>query len=232
MTKPIQSLILLHGALGSRDQFSQLKELLKDHFQVYDLNFSGHGGSALHETFTMDLFANDVLDLMRKHNLEKANLFGYSMGGYVALRFAEKFPDKVSRVLTLATKFKWDRESAEKEVQMLDPEKIALKVPEFAAILSQRHGDHWKKVLISTGSMMLRLGNSQAMTAEDFKSIFCPVMITVGDKDKMVSIEESREVASQLQGGKLKILENVKHPLEGVDKALLIEVIVGFIRTS
>ncbi len=225
-------LILLHGALGSRDQFGHLKKLLSDHFQVYDLNFSGHGGGEVVEPFAMDVFVNDVLDLMRENNLEKANFFGYSMGGYVALNVAEKFPEKVAAIITLATKFKWDKESAEKEVQMLDPEKVVLKVPEFAATLSQRHGNHWKKVMINTGTMILGLGNGHAMTAEDFKCISCPVMIAVGDMDRMVTIEESQEVASQLKFGELKILEKVKHPLEGVDAELLSEIIVHFTNTK
>jgi len=225
-------LILLHGALGSRDQFSRLKESLDGHFQVYDLNFSGHGGNEVVEPFAMDVFVNDVLDLMRLYNLKKANFFGYSMGGYVALKVAAKFPQKVAGIITLATKFKWDKESAEKEVQMLDPEKVVLKVPEFAATLSQRHGNHWKKVMINTGTMMLGLGNGQAMTVDDFKCISCPVTIAIGDMDRMVTMEESREVANQLQFGKLKILENVKHPLEGVDSQLLREMIINFTPTK
>ena len=39
-----EHIILLHGALGSENQFSQLKESLADKFEVHSMNFEGHGG--------------------------------------------------------------------------------------------------------------------------------------------------------------------------------------------
>lgn len=40
----MQHLILLHGALGSKDQLQPLATALERHFQVHIFNFSGHGG--------------------------------------------------------------------------------------------------------------------------------------------------------------------------------------------
>lgn len=40
----MKKLLLLHGALGSKNQFKSLKEILKSDFDVYDFNFEGHGG--------------------------------------------------------------------------------------------------------------------------------------------------------------------------------------------
>ena len=39
-----EKLILLHGALGSKNQFRPLMERLKEYFDMYTMNFEGHGG--------------------------------------------------------------------------------------------------------------------------------------------------------------------------------------------
>ena len=54
------------------------------------------------------------------------------MGGYVALQLANKHPKYVQKIITLGTKFAWDKETAAKEVKMLNPEKIEEKIPAFA----------------------------------------------------------------------------------------------------
>ncbi|MBK8706376.1 MAG: hypothetical protein IPN33_24315 [Saprospiraceae bacterium] len=54
------SLILLHGAIGSKDQLAALKNLLSSHYEVYDLNFSGHGSKPVDGNFSIPAFAEEV----------------------------------------------------------------------------------------------------------------------------------------------------------------------------
>ena len=122
-------LILLHGALGSAAQLDQLSGLLKPCYSCCTLNFSGHGGTPMPDAFSIGLFAGDVLRFMAASNIEKADFFGYSMGGYVALYLAANHPERVGKIITLATKFAWTPESASREIRMLDPQKIAKKIP-------------------------------------------------------------------------------------------------------
>src|SRR5689334_9363840 len=96
-----KTLLLLHGALGSEEQFSGLKQSLENNFRVFSLNFSGHGGRILPGKFSIDLFVNDVLEFIRMHSFERINIFGYSMGGYVALKLASHHPDSIERIMTL-----------------------------------------------------------------------------------------------------------------------------------
>ena len=117
----MQPLLLLHGAIGSKDQFPSLVQLLSSDYDVHTLNFSGHGGSAFaSEPFSIPLFANDVLNYMQEHGIAKASIFGYSMGGYVGMYLAKHRPEKINKLITLATKYHWDEVIAAKEVQMLN----------------------------------------------------------------------------------------------------------------
>ena len=55
-------LLLLHGAIASKDQMAPLQNSLSDQYDVHSLSFSGHGGNALpNQLWNMDLYAQDVL---------------------------------------------------------------------------------------------------------------------------------------------------------------------------
>jgi pimeloyl-ACP methyl ester carboxylesterase len=81
----MQHLILLHGALGHANQLHPLADLLKT-YHVHTLNFSGHGGTPMsNASFSIPLFAEEVRQYIRQNNLGNVAIFGYSMGGYVAM---------------------------------------------------------------------------------------------------------------------------------------------------
>jgi len=216
-------LLLLHGAIGAKDQFGRLEEKLKDDFVVHSLNFSGHGGQPLNGDFSIKGFADDVLRYLSAQNIEKIDIFGYSMGGYVALYLAKHYPEKVGKVFTLATKFDWAPEIAAREVKMLDAEKIAEKVPAFAKQLEARHHPlNWKTILTKTAEMMLAMGDDNPLKPDDFHNINHKIQIGLGDKDAMVTFEETVAVYRALPNAGFIILPDTPHPLEKVPLGRLV----------
>ena len=225
----MKKLLLLHGAIGSSQQFQQLAALLNNAFEVHTLDFSGHGGKPIPDApFSIELFANDVLKWMQENKIATIDIFGYSMGGYVALYLAKHHPEKVGKVFTLATKFNWNSEGAAREAAMLNPEKIAEKVPAFAKSLEQKHGENWKTVLTKTAEMMINLGNSPALPLTSLAEIQHSVLISVGDKDNMVTLEETIAAYRQLQNGQLLVLPQTQHPFEKVNAERIAEEIKSY----
>lgn len=213
-------LLLLHGALGSATQLSPMKAALEKHGrQVVVVNFSGHAGEPFNLSgFGIDTFAQDVLAFLDRTGLAKVDIFGYSMGGYVALWFAHRYPGRVGRIVTLGTKFDWNPESAAREIRKMDPDKIAAKVPAFARILEGRHGVHvWRELLAKTAAMMKELGDKPLLTEETFEAITNPVEIVLGDLDDMADRAWSEQVAGMLPRGSFRLLENTPHPIEKTD---------------
>lgn len=209
---------MLHGAIGAKDQLQPLAASLENDFNIHLLSFSGHGGEGMPEEFSIPAFATDVLNYMREHAIERISIFGYSMGGYVALYLAKHHPGKIAKVFTFATKFLWTPEIAQREVRMLDPEKIAAKLPAFAQALETRHQPNdWKSVLQKTAAMMTGMGDRNPLQSEDYASIAQPVMISIGDKDAMVTLEETVDVYRQLPDAHLFVLPYTQHPVEKVD---------------
>ncbi len=225
----MKKLLLLHGATGSSQQFQQLAALLSNAFEIHTLDFSGHGGKPLPAApFSIELFANDVLHWMEENKITTIDIFGYSMGGYVALYLAKHHPEKVDKIFTLATKFNWHPEGAAREAAMLNPEKIAEKVPAFAKALEQKHGENWKAVLQKTADMMINLGNSPALPLTSLAEIQHPVLISVGDKDNMVTLEESIAAYRSIKNGQLLVLPKTQHPFEKVNAERIAEEIKSY----
>jgi len=228
----MQHLLLLHGAIGAKDQLEPLADSLKDKYIVHRFNFSGHGETAFQDdTFSIPYFAGNVLDYLRQNNIEQVTIFGYSMGGYVAMYLARFYPQMISRIVTLATKFYWNQAVAEKEIKMLDADKILEKLPAFARQLEKRHSPNdWKAVLNKTKEMLLQLGINNTLKLEDYTNISVPCLLLLGDKDKMITLEETVAVQRALANAEFKLLPDTAHPIEQVDISLLSSLIGGFVK--
>lgn len=230
-TKP--SLLILHGALGSKAQLKALAERLSEEFDVYVFDLPGHGGTTVPHIFSISDFASYTLSWITKNSLSRPYVFGYSMGGYIALKLAMDHPEVVSRIITLGTKFLWNPESAEKEVRMMNPDLIEQKLPEFASTLQERHHPQdWKRIMRITGDMMLRMGQGEALRDDDFKRVSVPVKVCIGTEDHMVTLEESRHTAGLLPQGRLEVIEGFRHPIERIDYGRMASICHDFFLTS
>jgi esterase/lipase len=227
----MQHLLLLHGAIGAKDQLEELERALQENFIVHRINFSGHGGENFSDKpFSIALFADEVLNYLSSQNIEQASIFGYSMGGYVAMYLAKYHPGKINKVITLAIKFYWDEATAVKESGMLNAEKIEEKIPAFVQVLAKRHAPNdWKIVLQKTKDMLVEMGNKNPLLLEDYASISQPILVMLGDKDKMVSMEETEAVYEKLPNGKLMVLPETEHPIEKVDVGQLSEILIEWV---
>ncbi|MBL7777767.1 MAG: alpha/beta hydrolase [Chitinophagales bacterium] len=218
----MQHLLLLHGALGSKEQFAELEKQLAAKFKTHALNFAGHARvPSHHHAFTIQNFAHEVLDWMNEKQINTIDVFGYSMGGYVALWLARFYPQRVGKIFTLGTKLNWNEEEANREVKMLNADKIVEKVPAFAQALAERHGEHeWRSVMSKTALMMHDLAKTH-LTDADFEKITSTVLLARGSKDNMVTAEETQHAASLMNDAMYVEYENVEHPIEKISTELL-----------
>jgi esterase/lipase len=226
----MKHLLLLHGAIGAKDQLQPLADLLKNDFIVHVFNFSGHGGKPFaEEHFSIEAFAAELQEYFLTQEIEQASVFGYSMGGYVALYLAKQQPQLFNKIITLATKFQWDETIAAKEVSMLNTEIILEKVPVFAEQLKQRHAPNdWKLVLDKTKTMLLQMGKENPLHPNDYTTIDQPVLLLLGDNDKMVTREETEAVQKTLPNSRFQLMEQTAHPIEKIKNEVLADIIREF----
>lgn len=217
-------LLLLHGALGSAAQFDAIKPKLTEHGLAVDaLNFSGHGGYTMPlQGYNFNVFANDILRYADEHKIDKLNLFGYSMGGYAALYFAKQHPDRVAKIAVVNVKFNWDPLSTQKEIAMLNADKMIEKVPSFVDKLMLQHGmNFWKQVINQTASMFEQMGKEYILLKQDYENIKVPVLLAVADRDTTTSIEECLTIYRQLPQSQFCVLPNTTHPFDKINEQIL-----------
>ena len=216
MTRP-PLLLLLHGALGSEVQLQPLAEHFSDR-EVSNVRLHGHGGDPVPaEGFQMATWLEQLTSILAKRS-EPVDVFGYSMGGYLAVALARNHPHKIRRIVTYGTKWTWSPEIAAREVRYLDPEVIREKVPQLASRLATYHGeDHWPEVVQATATLLTQLGESPLLGPEEVTSVAVPVTVCRGERDRMVTEAESLETAERLPHGFFVQLARQPHPIEQVD---------------
>jgi pimeloyl-ACP methyl ester carboxylesterase len=219
----MKKIILLHGALGAKTELLPLMDLLSQQFQVYCVEFQGHGQTPIQTGFSIPDFAVQLKKFVEHNACQGAAVFGYSMGGYVALYLASQYPNLLGEIITLGTKFNWTPDAADKEVKMLNPEKIEEKVPKFAAYLASLHGaDNWKTQMQNTAQLMLDLCANDDL-APFFSIITNRCFIGLGELDEMVTLEETRHAINQIPNAQFFSMEKTMHPIVKVDLKLLSE---------
>lgn len=210
-------LVLLHGALGSGAGFAALTQEIGPSVRLLTPDLPGHGGADLPARFTTDVFVDAVLAALDSAGVQRAHVFGYSMGGHVALALARRHPERVAGVMTLATKLRWTPEVAARESRLLDLARMREKVPRFAEELEARHAPTpLADLLARTAEFLKALGDAPELTPEVLSGLEVPALFGVGDRDATVTLDETAEAARAAPRGGLLVLPDVPHPLERV----------------
>ena len=205
--------------------------MLTDEFDVEIIEFEGHGKSAnIDDPYSLDRFCEE---LSGKVNDKPCHIFGYSMGGFVAMVLAGQESKNIKSITTLGTKYEWSPEIASSEIKKLNPDLIEGKVPAFAKYQAKLHGDgHWKSVMKRTADFMIQLGSSSPINKDLLEKIECPVQLILADEDDMVKEKETKNVLANLTKGAYHVLPGSKHPIERVDLVGLKKLFVDFILKS
>jgi pimeloyl-ACP methyl ester carboxylesterase len=94
-TNRSKSIIFIHGAGVTHQWWHPQLQHFSDRFQVIAIDLPGHGVSA-DIPFKLDSSIEKILDLVKNLDLGKVLLVGISLGGYVAINFASKYPDSIA----------------------------------------------------------------------------------------------------------------------------------------
>ena len=96
------AVVLLHGFLENQTMWQYLAPVLATKYRVITIDLLGHGNTdCLGYVHTMEDQADMVHYVLHELKIRKSVLIGHSMGGYVALAFAELYPDNVKGLVLL-----------------------------------------------------------------------------------------------------------------------------------
>jgi pimeloyl-ACP methyl ester carboxylesterase len=180
-----QPLILLHGGLGGIGMFAPILPALAENRQVIGVDLQGHQHTAdINRPMSFEQMADDVVALIEHPGLKHTDLFGYSLGGGVALQTAIRHPEKIRKLALVSVPFSnegWYPEvRAGMKSMNADAAKAMVGSPMHAAYVSTApNPDGWQTLVVKTGELIRRDYDwSKAVSA-----LKMPTMIVVGDAD-------------------------------------------------
>jgi pimeloyl-ACP methyl ester carboxylesterase len=173
-------LVVLHGAFGWATAYPTLAK----NRQLIAVELQGHGHTAdIERPLTIENMADDVAALLKHLKIEQADIFGYSMGGNVALAFAIRHPDLVGRVAINGSHYGKIKDAYEpesfKQFKSI-PADFAPPVLKGPYDKVAPNPKNWPVLVAKVKKMGLEF---TGFTREEMKSIKAPVLITLGDRD-------------------------------------------------
>ncbi len=96
--------LFIHGILGSQRQWAHLIDKIDDDHRVVAPDLFGHGDSAKPTgDYSLSSHAATLRDLLDHLGIERVTLVGHSLGGGIAMQFFYLFPDRVERLVLVAS---------------------------------------------------------------------------------------------------------------------------------
>jgi pimeloyl-ACP methyl ester carboxylesterase len=218
-------LVLLHGAFGWATVFPTLAK----NRQVIAVELRGHGHTAgLDRPLTFDQMADEVAGLLEHLKIDQADVFGYSMGGNVALALAIRHPNIVGKVAIYGSYYGKVEEAFEPETF----KQFKSMPADFAPPILKDYYDkvapdpkQWPVLVASIKKMNLEF---RGFGPEDMKSIKAPVLIALGDHDA-VRAEHAVEMFRLIPNAQLAIFPRADHYLLFQNPDALLPTIVAFL---
>jgi len=224
------TLLLLPGLLGSLSgQWQSYILPLAAEYRLVLADWRGHGRS---ENKQLDLLPDqtiqDLLGLLDHIGATGVHVAGYDMGGYLGLMLTLHQPDRVRTLQMLATKFYWNPAPVSNVREQLNPDLIVKKTPNYASRLAEEHGAaRWRQLVRQAGDLVAYLGE-EGVTEDMLRIAQCPVLVSVGDRDELVPVQEAFLLSRALPNASLLVLPQVRHPFQSMNLNLLLPIMKEF----
>ena len=221
-------IIFIHGFPLNKTMWDNQVDALKEDYHVISYDIRGHGDSEPGiEDFSINLFVNDLLNLMDTLKIEKASICGLSMGGYIALNAIENHPERFDALVLSDTHciadpppVKQKRLDTIESIREYGMEKYVNDsiVNLFAPESFTTH----KKEILDVKEMILNTSVQsltktllalylRKSTCNKLPEITLPVLFIVGEKDKITPPEASELMHKKIKNSTVHIISHAGH---------------------
>ena len=193
-------LVLLHGAYMTIDAMGEVLPQLARSRQVIAVELQGHGRTAdIDRPLGYEQMADDTAALLRHLEIEEADVFGFSMGGGVALQVAIRHPEVVRKLVVASASYTSDSMHPEllEMIPSITPEAFAGSPIEEAYLRTAPNPDDFPALVAKLKQLDME---PFAWPQEDIRGIAAPTLLIIGDSDA-VRLEHAIEMFRLLGGG-------------------------------
>lgn len=221
-----EALVLIHAFPTDQNLWKLQQDGLQSHFRVITLDLWGFGQSspANGEAITMTDYADEIKQLLDQLHIKKAIIGGESMGGYIALAFYKKYPDKVKGLILSDTQSIPDspEAKAKRESTAIDvlehgptnfinsfmPKALSPNASEQTKTFLKQILDKQKPNAIASALRGMALRND---TSDILANSRLPILIMTGSQDSLISPQQSENMHALAKNSKLIVIDNAGH---------------------
>lgn len=227
------AIVLLHGFLENSSMWKNVKKTLIKSSRIISIDLLGHGQTGcLGYVHTMEEMAEAVNEVLKSLRVRRVVFIGHSMGGYVSLAFAEKYPKKVKGICLMNSTAKEDsderreiRTRANKMAQnnyenmvkisisnLFQPENLEVYKKEVQEIKQEALRTPLQGYMAAQEGMKIRSNREFILRKKNFLSLYI-----IGKNDPILNAESVLSEAKQnhslsqvLDGGHMSHIENTQ----------------------
>ncbi|AEE53471.1 alpha/beta fold hydrolase [Haliscomenobacter hydrossis] len=220
--------LFIHGFPLNKSMWNAQFEALKPTYRVIAYDVRGHGNSeAGTEDFSIELFVEDLLGFMDTLQLDQVILCGLSMGGYIALSAIEKHPERFIGLVLSDTQCLADTPEAIAKrmaaIESIREKGAELYVEQSIQNLFAVASFDTKPMEIGSVKEMMNKTTAQSMcntlhalavrkeTCSKLSELTMPILILVGQEDKITPPKVARLMLDKTQHSTLVIVEHAGH---------------------
>lgn len=222
-------LLLVHGfPLSHKIWEPQIEFFSHNNFRIITLDLRGFGNStATGNSCSIDDLADDVISLLDHLKIERSAIGGMSMGGYILLNLLERYPNRISGAIFIATKSSADDDATkEKRNSLISSAKecgIKSVADAFKNILFAEQiyseniplVDKIEKIMLNTSMEGIIGGLTAIRDRKDYLNSLVnfktPALVIHGSSDWAVPVDNAKITAGNLPNAKLFIVKNGGH---------------------
>jgi len=239
-------LVLVHGLGDDHRAWRKALPALALRHRVLLYDFRGHGGSSVGEADgTLGQLAADLVNLLDELEVERAHLCGFSLGGTIVMRTAIDHPERVARLLPVATSSRVGRSAA--DWYAARAELVRRQAPELRATLEEdtravyanapeEFADGWLMRSQSTADPR-GYGNACAAMAAlnaqpldpELTRIQAPTLIVCADRDQHCPPRAAEIIQAGIPGSRMELIEGAGHPIPVEKPEALARLILDFL---
>lgn len=228
------------------DNWHNIAKQLSESHTVYAIDARNHGQSPHSSEMGYDVMADDTIELADSLNIDKFVLMGHSMGGKTAMHIADKYPERIEKliVVDIAPKaykpghvqyFKafeeidWRMMSSRKDIdEALSKYEENVGIRLFLAKNIDRHPEGG--FTVKSNMSALKSGYEEIIGPLELKGVYAgPSLFVTGEKSKYLQEEDKPYIALHFPNTEYKKIPNAGHWVHADNPAEFLEVLIGFL---
>lgn len=212
-------IVLLHGYLENAGMWDFHASQLAQYYHVITIDLLGHGQTeCLGYIHTMEDMADAVHAVLKSLKIKKAAFVGHSMGGYVALAFAELYPDNCNGLVLLNSTSKEDSEerkqNRDRAIKAVKKDFVVFIRMSIANLFSEDNRESLDSeieqvkqealqtplqgIIAALEGMKIRESREKLLHTANF-----PILLILGKKDPVLNYEDNKK---QIEGTKVELI--------------------------